>query len=72
VEASTFGSDFTGMKNASKRIEALLHRLQMFKVPIEGPMNIFCDNQAVCKRVVPDPSGIFVTFWRHFYAELCK
>jgi hypothetical protein len=48
VEASTFGLEFTTMKNTVEMIEALWYKLQMFEVPIEGPTNVFCDNQAVC------------------------
>jgi hypothetical protein len=47
VEASTFGSEFTAMKNAVEMIEALRYKLRMFGVPIDGPTNIFCDNGAV-------------------------
>ena len=50
VEASTFGSEFTAMKNAVEMIEALRYKLRMFGVPIEGPTNVFCDNEAVCKN----------------------
>jgi hypothetical protein len=46
VEASTFGSEFTAMKNAVEMTEAMRHKLRMFGVPIEGPTNIFCDNGA--------------------------
>ncbi len=48
VEASTFGSEFTAMKNAVEMIEAMRYKLRMFGVPIDGPTNIFCDNGAVC------------------------
>jgi hypothetical protein len=47
VEASTFGSEFTAMKNAVEMIEALRYKLRMFGVPVDGPTNIFCDNGAV-------------------------
>jgi hypothetical protein len=50
VEASTFGSEFQAMKNAVELIEALRYKLRMFGVPIEGPTNIFCDNEAVYKN----------------------
>ena len=50
VEASTFGSEITAMKNAVELIEALRYKLRMFGVPIEGPTNIFCDNEAVTKN----------------------
>ena len=36
------------MKNAVDIIEELRYTLRMFGVPIDGPMNIFCDNGAVC------------------------
>jgi hypothetical protein len=50
VEASTFGSEFTAMKNTVEMIEALRYKLRMFGVPNEGPTNVFCDNEAVCKN----------------------
>ena len=55
VEASTFGSEFTAMKNAVEMIESLRYKLRMFGVPVEGPTNIFCDNEAVCSNTTrPD------------------
>jgi hypothetical protein len=50
VETSTFGSEITAMKNAIELIKALRYKLRMFGVPIEGPTNIFCDNEAVVKN----------------------
>jgi Reverse transcriptase (RNA-dependent DNA polymerase) len=50
VEASTFGSEFQALKNAVELIEALRYKLRMFGVPIEGPSNVFCDNEAVYKN----------------------
>jgi Reverse transcriptase (RNA-dependent DNA polymerase) len=50
VEASTFGSEFQAMKNAVELIEAMRYKLRMFGVPIDGPTNIFCDNEAVYKN----------------------
>ena len=50
VEASTFGSEFQAMKNAVELLEALRYKLRMFGVPIDGPSNIFCDNEAVYKN----------------------
>eukprot|EP00978_Attheya_sp_CCMP212_P035677 scaffold156772_cov26-Attheya_sp.AAC.1 len=37
VESSTFGSEFV----------ALCYKLRMFGIPIDGPANVFCDNEAV-------------------------
>jgi Reverse transcriptase (RNA-dependent DNA polymerase) len=50
VEASTFGSEFQAMKNAVELVEALRYKLRMFGVPIDGPTNVFCDNEAVYKN----------------------
>ena len=47
VETSIFGSEFTAMKNAFEIIAALRYKLHMFGVPIDGPTNMFCDNEAV-------------------------
>ncbi len=49
VEASTFGSEFTAMKNAVEMMEALRYKLRMFGVPIDGPTNVFYANPPVCK-----------------------
>jgi hypothetical protein len=38
------------MKNAIELIEALRYKLRMFGVPIDGPTNIFCDNETVTKN----------------------
>ena len=55
VEASTFGSEFIAMKTALEQIEALRYKLRMFGVPLEGPTNIFCDNESVFKNAsIPD------------------
>ena len=35
------------MKNSVELIEALRYKLRMFKVPLEGPTNVFFDNEAV-------------------------
>jgi hypothetical protein len=50
VEASTYGSEITAMKTAIEMIEALRYKLRMFGVPIDGPANVFCDNEAVYKN----------------------
>ena len=50
VETSTFGSEFTALKNAVELIAALRYKLRMFGVPIDGPTDMFCDNEAVYKN----------------------
>jgi hypothetical protein len=55
VETSTFGSEFVAMRIAIEMLEALRYKLQMFGVPLDGPANVFCDNQlAVTNSTVPD------------------
>ena len=50
VETSTFGSEFIAMRTAVEHIESLRYKLRMFGIPIEGPTNVFCDNEAVFKN----------------------
>ena len=60
VETSTFGSEFTAMKQAVEMIKGLKYKLRMFGIPLQGttingetqyPANIYCDNEAVYKNV---------------------
>ena len=51
VETSMFGSEYIAMKTAVEQIESLRYKLRMFSVPLEGPTNVFCDNEAVFKNV---------------------
>lgn len=50
VEVSTFGSEFIALKNAIELVMGLRYKIRMFGIPIEGPTNIFCDNEAVYKN----------------------
>ncbi len=55
VETSTFGSEFVAMKICTEMIEGLRYKLRMFGIPIDGPANVFCDNEAVVKNAtVPE------------------
>jgi hypothetical protein len=47
VESSTFGSEFTAMRIAVELLVSLRYKLRMFGVPLEGPVNTFCDNSSV-------------------------
>jgi len=43
------------MKTAIEMIEGLRYKLRMFGIPVEGPANIYCDNEAVTKNTqVPE------------------
>ena len=50
VETSTFSSEFIAMKIAVEMIETLRNKLRWFGIPVEGPTNMYCDNEAVCKN----------------------
>ncbi len=47
VESSTFGSEFVAMRIPIKMIEGLPYKLRMMGVPLDGPCNVVCDNNAV-------------------------
>ena len=50
VETSRFGSDFTAQRRLLELVVSLRYKLRMFGIPIEGPTNVFCDNEAVYKN----------------------
>ena len=50
VETSTFGSELVAMRIAKEMIVGLHCKLRMFGVPIDGPANVYCDNQGVVKN----------------------
>ena len=41
VERSTFGSEYTAMKQAVELIKSFRFKLRMFGVPLEGPANVY-------------------------------
>jgi hypothetical protein len=47
VETSSFGSEFTAMRIAVELLISLRYKLRMFGVPLEGPVNTFCDDSSV-------------------------
>ena len=50
VETSTFGSEFCALKTGIELVEGLRYKLRMFGVPLDGPANVFCNNEAVYKN----------------------
>lgn len=50
VESSTFGSELVAMRVARDLISALRIKLKCFGIPISGPSNMYCDNEAVYKN----------------------
>jgi hypothetical protein len=51
VEDATFGSEFVALRQAKNMIVAMGYKLRSFGVEIDGPTNVFCDNEAVTKNV---------------------
>ena len=51
VDSTSFGSEFIALRIATKMIERLRYKLCMFGVPINGPHDVFCDNQLVVTNV---------------------
>jgi hypothetical protein len=49
VESSSFGSEFIALRIATEKLEALRYKLRMMGIPIDGPANVFCDNESVVK-----------------------
>jgi hypothetical protein len=58
VESSTFGSESVAMRIAIDMIEGLRYKLRMMGVPIDGPTQIFCDNDAVVKSTTRPESTL--------------
>ena len=50
METSTFGSEFVALRTARDLIISMRYKLRMFGIPIEGPAQVFCDNQGVVKN----------------------
>lgn len=50
IESSTYGSEFVALRIASELITSLRYKLRMFGIPIDGPANVFCDNESVYKN----------------------
>ncbi len=51
VECSTYGSELCAMRQAIELIKSLRYKLRMFGIPIDGPADVFCDNESVFKNV---------------------
>jgi hypothetical protein len=50
VESSSFGSEFVALRAVKEMIVALRYKLRMFGVAIDGPANVFCDNNGVVEN----------------------
>ena len=52
VEASTFCSEFIALRVGCKINDGLRYKLRMIGVPIEGPTNVYYDNEAVVSNSI--------------------
>ena len=50
VESSSFGSAFVALRAVKDMVVAIRYKLRRFGVPIDGPANMFCDNNGVVKN----------------------
>ena len=57
METSTFGSELVALQIAVEQIQALCHKKRSFGTPIDGPADVFCDNEAVT-RIARIPQAI--------------
>lgn len=47
VESSSFGSEYIALRICTEMVEALRYKLRCFGIPIDGPAEVYCDNQSV-------------------------
>ena len=74
VETSTFRSEFIALKIATEMIEGLRYKLRMFGVPIDGPANVFGDNQSIINNATIPESPLrkkHVAICYHRVREAC-
>ena len=50
IEASSFGSDFFALRIVVENVIALRCKLKMFKIPLDGQTQVFCDSESVVKN----------------------
>jgi len=58
VETSTFGSEIVALRIAIEMIEGLRYKLRMLGVKIDGPCDVFCDNESVVTNTTHPESPI--------------
>ena len=57
VETSTFRSELVALRIAVEKIQALHQKIRSFGTLIDGPADVFCDNEAVT-RIARIPQAI--------------
>ena len=54
----TFGSEFICLRIATEKIKSLRYKLRMMGVPLDGPANVFVDNESVVKSATRPESQL--------------
>ena len=73
-EVSTFGSEFTAMKQALEYARGLRYKLRMFGIPVDEPSFVFGDNKSVLATTTVPGSTIkkkMNSLSYHFIREGC-
>jgi hypothetical protein len=65
VETSTFGSEFVALRIARDLTISMRYKLRMFGIPLEGPAQVFCDNQGAVKNTSIPESVLSKKTQRH-------
>jgi Reverse transcriptase (RNA-dependent DNA polymerase) len=74
VESSTFGSEFVALKVATEMLQGLRYKLRMMGVALDGPANVFCDNNSVVTNSTVPESTLkkkHVSICYHRVREAC-
>ena len=55
AEVNTFGAEFVGIWITVEMVKAMMYKLRVVGVPLDGPTNVFCDNEvAHTNTVIPE------------------
>ena len=72
IDTGTLSSEFIDLKTATELVESLWYNLRIFGIPIEGPTNMICNNEAVYKNAFNPESTLkkkSVSICYHKYRE---
>ena len=51
VEAFTYGAELVALHVAAELVVSLHYKLRMFSIPVDGPSNIFFENESVYRNI---------------------
>ena len=72
VESLSFGSEFEALRIATELLDSLRYKLRMFGIPIDGPADLFCENQSVTKNVTLSQSVLNKRHNAICYHRVCE